>query len=202
MAEGKKGSMKIPGKKVKGADYSDEEISFATQSDDDVCGFGLPVSLEAGQRMIKDFQTELLRALQEAASNNNEEAIEANSKHPIAITLGKEALLYIMTQKECEGIRFYFCKNHEKELSVVAVGVKNNPITDPATASLASKAKDLGSPDGKLSIADVKINSPQQVEEFFLFEVGPPTRLKDIISSGRFIQTPFEKELSLVFSAL
>jgi hypothetical protein len=210
MGESKKGSIKMQGKTLKDdGDYDDKEISFATQNDTDVCGFGLPVSLEAGKKMIDGFQKELIEEWADAKSaladanpvnkNEKEQIVATLERHPIAITLGKESLLYIMSQKDCEGIRFYFCKNHDTELSLVACGVKSNPVVKsnpfvgsspvskfrPMPISLGSTAKDLGAPEGSLSISDAEVkHGLEVVEGYFLFEVGPPTRLKDVLSKS------------------
>ncbi|QDK82625.1 hypothetical protein EXU85_30060 [Spirosoma sp. KCTC 42546] len=192
------GTMKIPGITLAGDEFSQGDIQFNTQNDESVSGFGQPVSLAASQKMIRNFQSDLLLEF----VNGDDETKQAVASRPIAITLGKESLLFILSQNECEGIRFYFCKNHLQSPSIIAVGVKNNIVDDP-NATLASRARDLGTVGDKLSILsrDVQINNV--VEDFFYYEVGPPTTLEDVFDAPIGVEVSgFEGELNEVLSNL
>lgn len=72
-------------------------------------GLGRPVTVEAAERMINTYADTL-----------------TNETENIAIELGKETLLYLLSQKGCESLCFYFCINQDKEKSIIAMPVDAN----------------------------------------------------------------------------
>jgi|GEM_PF-3189508 len=64
----------------------------------------------------------------------------------------KESIAFLLSQKDCAGIKFYFCINHKKRLSLVLAGVDE-------------KGCDLGVPSSQFSVIDRLRPKPKQEEE-------------------------------------
>jgi hypothetical protein len=104
--------------------FEEGELIYDFKSDDDVCGYG--------RLIAKDVANILIDAQHDHLKKINDE------KQPKSVTFGKEALLTILSQQGCEGIKFYFgkrsstqwareCKYSKYEgLTLVAVGVDSN----------------------------------------------------------------------------
>jgi hypothetical protein len=93
---------------LKGIDFSGEQFSEAAELVYSIqkggAGLGNPITADASAKMIAQWHI-------------------ANPNTPeVAVDFGKETLLWILSQAKCEGIRFYFCKNHKNTLSLVLVG--------------------------------------------------------------------------------
>lgn len=110
-----------------------ELMDYPMQRNSDLAGAGQP--MDAGllkEKIIESYRE--YQALKRKAQDT--EIKEFLEQEPVAITLGKESLLTLLSQKGCEGIRFYFCKNPKtKGRSVAAVGVAE--ATEPAGFSTA-----------------------------------------------------------------
>jgi len=82
-------------------------------------GFGVRISGKMARKLIKNYW------------DDN----EVSENTTCAFTFGKESLLSILTQKNCEGIRFYLAKRKSGENSIVgttlvAIGVKPEKDVD------------------------------------------------------------------------
>lgn len=133
------------------------ELTFDDQSDDDVCGYGRLIAGDAAAIMINAYDEHISKTKGE--------------KQNKAVTFGKEALLSILSQKGCEGIRFYFGKRNKdtwekgskyskyEGLTLVAVGVD-------------AKNQDLGSEGG--TNPSVMTKSAAQSQSTMIYEVVPP----------------------------
>jgi hypothetical protein len=82
--------------------FDDSELIFPIQ--DGPTGLGDPITADAAVEMITKWQ----------ASNAN-----ANEAY---VDFGKETLLLLLSQAGCEGVRFYFCKNHQDNISLILTG--------------------------------------------------------------------------------
>ncbi len=94
-------------------------------------GFGAPISVNGARGLIKNFWDALRK-------RKMEEFIDF--KKTPAFTIGKESLLWLLSQENCEAVRFYFALKSEADwggkgekpanwsdgLTLVAVGVKND----------------------------------------------------------------------------
>lgn len=88
-------------------------------------GFGDSITPEACNKMINNFITVTIEGFfKENPSATLPEFVDFLKKEHIAVEFGKEALLRILTQEGCEGIRFAFCKNHDDENSIIALGIE------------------------------------------------------------------------------
>ena len=100
------------------------KITFTLNDDDSVSGFGQPVTLNAACCMINKDLTEFTNDLKDANSKNDlvfaKKLIE---KKGIAVIFGKETLLRLLSQPNCEAIRFYSCINDVERASLVLCGV-------------------------------------------------------------------------------
>ncbi len=106
----------------------------------------------------------------------------------IAIDLGKESLLLILSQKDCEGIRFYFCNSPYGSNSVAAVGIrafldesgKPHQSRHPQDPSREiTDAQDIGVNDNFQSILDEGAISGKT--QILNEEVGPPYRTRQVV---------------------
>jgi|GEM_PF-4559427 len=163
-----------------------DEVTVNEQSDSSLAGFGKPVDLGAAKKIVNEYIND---------------PTNTNDQKTIAITLGRESLLHILSQENCEGVRFYLCKvprdlanPNETHISILAVGVKKNinvvgiPM-DPD--NLNNQVQDLGTtPDNPTILAD------DAEEGFIMFEVGPPTKHGDIDKDSFLANEFFTQSLS------
>ena len=104
------------------------ELSYDHPDQGGLNGYGTPISLVLARLIIRNFR---------------DKKKELPEGFPDAFTFGKESLLSILTQTNCEGIRFYLARkefnisdrsNRWKDgITLVAVGVKqeeNNDLID------------------------------------------------------------------------
>ncbi|MEN9571026.1 MAG: hypothetical protein RL172_2257 [Bacteroidota bacterium] len=119
-----------------------QKFEYELAADSTPVGYAKSVSPNAAKQMITDCITELvidaIAQLPSTATLEEKIAIISTklSDENIAIEFGKEALLLILAQEDCVGIRFAFCKNRTAEKSVVAMGIKietinNQPMSVP-----------------------------------------------------------------------
>lgn len=106
-------------------------INYLWPKHNKVYGFGAPISVNGARGLIKNFWAALKK-------KKMEEFIDF--KKTPAFTIGKEPLLWLLSQENCEAVRFYFALKSEADwggkgekpanwsdgLTLVAVGVKNN----------------------------------------------------------------------------
>jgi hypothetical protein len=83
--------------------FSTGELTYVIQ--DNLTGRGDPITADAAAKMLDKWQT---------ANPDVQETY---------VDFGKETLLFILSQAGCEGIRFYFCKNHLDVISLVLIGL-------------------------------------------------------------------------------
>jgi len=138
--------------------FDEAELTYEVQSDDDVCGFGRLIAHDAANVLIDAYHEHKVKLKDE--------------KQPKAVTFGKEALLTILSQKGCEGIRFYFgkrskslwqkeCKYSKFEgMTLVAVGVD-------------ADNKDLGTGGSSITNASIMAKGSDS-QSTKIFEVVPP----------------------------
>ena len=129
-------TLDINGKPVKG------EQEYEAPDPKQLYGYGSPISVEFARKIIRDFR-----------DYANEKKIEV----PFAFTFGKDSLLAILSQPECEGIRFYLAKKEfdskiegmRNGITMVAIGVKPEippeaPIGDDPEIGAGNGRKYLG----------------------------------------------------------
>lgn len=149
-----------------------QERNFDLNSDDDVAGGGMPMSTEYLIDRIRKYNEQRLADYQKAQKDNDPTAMKLIGDENVAIVLGKESLMLLLSQKECAGIRFYFCKNPYGRNSVAAVGVRVVKNGDDH-----EEAQDIGlDPESK----ELSILSLESLQTTVLnSEVGPPNTFKD-----------------------
>jgi hypothetical protein len=84
------------------------ELTYDIQSD--ITGMGDPITAQAAASMLDKW---------EKASFGIDET---------CVDFGKETLLFLLSQAGCEGIRFYFCKNHNDSISLILIGLNEKGI--------------------------------------------------------------------------
>ncbi|HEX2934005.1 MAG TPA: hypothetical protein VHO72_01510 [Bacteroidales bacterium] len=138
---------------------NEAELTFDDQSDDDVCGFGRLIANDAAAIIINAYDEHVSKMKGETQNK--------------AVTFGKEALLDILSQRGCEGIRFYFGKRNKdlwekgskyskfEGLTLVAVGVDANN-------------EDLGPMGGSITSRSAMAKGSDQSQETKIYEVVPP----------------------------
>jgi hypothetical protein len=138
--------------------FTDSELEFTYVDDSEVTGYGRIISHEVAHTIInayrehvKDFKGEV---------------------EPFGITFGKKTLLSILSQKGCEGIRFYFGKRDKSQweegspyakwtgTTLVAIGVDAD---DKEIGTNGYKLMD--SVKGTKSIKDLKASSSGVIAE-------------------------------------
>jgi hypothetical protein len=187
---------KVPSKNE--GKYTEQVLAFdlpkrkkasSVQDDPPVEEMGTPVTRSAANAMVKGypelFKKELGDKLGIEISSFTDAQIFSfmEAVMPYSVVFGKEALLFILAQKGCKGIRYYFCKNHKGKPSLVFVGIKSflkdfgggkngriiddaDPIPDPVesngnagTSKFAARQKtpivEVGGTDPKLSAAAI-----------------------------------------------
>jgi len=103
-------------------------------------GYGYPIDFElANDMVVKHWNTQRDKIL-EAQAQGDAGEVERIIDENIAITFDRKLLLLILSQSECEGIRFYFCiRPDNNRKSLVAMGIDghgrelgNHFRTDPS----------------------------------------------------------------------
>lgn len=96
----------------------------------------------------------------------------------LAITFGKETLLHLLSQKGCEGIRFYFCKTPTGKSSLVGVGI------DADDNDIGTVDKLLPLDNNQQPRVSIKLNESdtEVTEEVYAIEVGPPITLSVVLT--------------------
>lgn len=106
-------------------------INYQWPKHNKIYGFGAPISVNGARGLIKNFWNALKK-------KKIEEFVDF--KKTPAFTIGKESLLWLLSQENCEAVRFYFALKSESDwcgkgekpdnwsdgLTLVAVGVKND----------------------------------------------------------------------------
>ncbi|GAB3693121.1 hypothetical protein GCM10027592_12670 [Spirosoma flavus] len=159
--------------KVAGIDYDGEkfveaELIINLAPDGDIRGAGKPITLNAAKVMIDSYLSPVIDDLK------NPDKKENALKAPIAVYYGKETLMLLLSQSNCEGIRFYFCKNHHERASLVLIGIDKD-------------GSDLGIPielrnENIKSIVDPDVES--LADGTLIYEVGGPDTLIDLLEFG------------------
>lgn len=173
MRQKKEGEIQIIGTKINenpkgtGGKYIDAPLSFNLRQETEVGGMGKPITVEAAKSMIIDYWEDKIKKTDE---------IENLEKESFAFIVGKEALLRILTQDGCEGIRFYMCANSDENFknSLVLAGI-NSKKEDLAVLGLGSQIQTL---------VDPGLNPEQIPEPIELYEKVGRISLGDYIEGG------------------
>ncbi len=101
-----------------------DAITFTLNDDDTVAGFGQPVTINAACCMVDKYLMDVTNDLKDANSNKDFAVADKLIKRKgIAVIFGKETLLRLLSQPNCEAIRFYSCINDDERASLVLCGV-------------------------------------------------------------------------------
>jgi hypothetical protein len=97
------GQLVLKGLHQKDGNFSTGELTYDIQGG--ITGLGDPITADAAAEMLHKWQT----AIPDAQETY--------------VDFGKETLLFLLSQAGCEGIRFYFCKNHNDAFSLILIGL-------------------------------------------------------------------------------
>jgi hypothetical protein len=126
--------IKVSGKTLKGT----EEITLNLADDQlEVRGFGKPVSAALAKKMASEYfkdadeASKLIGQIEgnDAFAGLQGSALEAlkrlldPEKHIVSGVFGKEIILQLLSQKDCEGIRYIFGRD-EGRTTIILIGVK------------------------------------------------------------------------------
>jgi hypothetical protein len=105
------GNVVIDSVDLQNGEFVQTQITIPLQ--EGAVGLGRPVTVAAAQKMINAYADQL-----------------TNDDDTIAIEFGKESLQYLLSQRGCESIKFYFCINHLQDRSLIAtlLDATGNPI--------------------------------------------------------------------------
>lgn len=154
-----------------------DELSYQESQYDSLYAYGAPITLNGAKGLIKNYW----------------EAIR--EKQPIdysqvpALTFGKEALLSILAQKNCEGIRFYFAMKSDSDwgeapdkkpdywyngVTLVAIGVENQIVEEDGKSTLVEK--EIGTPNLFLAeeLEKVSDDNSKSANQGVIVETVPP----------------------------
>jgi hypothetical protein len=117
-------------------------------------GLGRPVTAAAAKTMISAYAKQ--------AGDPNE---------TIAVEFGRETLLYLLSQKGCESVRFYFCINQDKVKSIVAIPIDANGDMillegKSGTTTLAALTASSGTSDSSTSVLGVEVGGKHLVSSW------------------------------------
>ena len=171
-----------------GLDYKNgkfvkKKLTIKLAPEGSVTAAGKPITLKAVKAMTDGYllpkldRLKQLRAKSIGKSKEEKAEEKALLESNIAVFFGKETLMLLLSQTDCEGIRFYFCRNHEKKQSLVLVGV------DGAKNDLGIHSKHGSIIDRNLDINDLQEDIPAD-------EVGGPKSLQDYLNDNKLIGDP------------
>ena len=128
------------------------DLKYPDPNHGSLYAYGEPLSLNGARGLIKNF-LDILAKPENAA-------MKAFFEEKVAFTFGKEALLALLAQENCEGIRFYLAHKDEKDwdstggvqppeywvdgITLAAVGVKKGKTQD---------AQDIGADKGEFIVS-------------------------------------------------
>ncbi|NOU18404.1 MAG: hypothetical protein HOO91_12680 [Bacteroidales bacterium] len=154
-----------------------------------VCSFGVPITESVAKKMIQNYWDDL----EEGRDNEKE----------VAFTFGRKALLSILSQSECEGIRFYYAKkksddyippsdigNIDAGVSLVAIGV--------------NKKFDIATTEKEYIVKRLRPNKPvtfmteSESETGQIFEMVPPIKLGFFLNRDKIRISEYYEELAQI----
>ena len=102
-------------------------VTLQESLESSVAGYGHPASPAAADFMIRKYLEKLAPLKDQNYSGSDKEALQQTT---ICLTMGRDAILRILSQGGCEGIRFYLAQAHDgngntlpNTVGLVAVGV-------------------------------------------------------------------------------
>jgi len=122
-----------------------EEVLTINLANDEkeVRGFGMPITCELARQMVKDYVIEYEKAAKyfsdgagmrpdditamKEAGLESLSSLFSEKNHIISGVFGKEILLQILAQKNCEGIRYIFGRS-KGEVTLILLGVNDSGI--------------------------------------------------------------------------
>ena len=140
-----------------GNSYGQEKIEFDlpkpttnTGIREPVPSMGKLVTKRAANVMMKKLEVEFNSKFEEYFTGDKHEAAREafESLMPHRVIFGKEALLFLLGQAGCEGVRFYYCMGPNEKPSLVLVGVnieekdlgeETGTIYDPESTNVPDK---------------------------------------------------------------
>lgn len=163
-----------------------EDREYLLNSDDELAGNGIPMEIAYLKEKIMEHCQHKVERYKKAISDGVQEKITKAGDENVAIVLGKESLMLLLSQKGCEGVRLYFCKNPYGRDSVAAVGVKK---------TTAGEIKDIGIDDTDKSVSILK--AAKWDAAVWNMEVGPPNTIAQLFNPSK---DPFVTDLKKVFN--
>jgi hypothetical protein len=167
--------------KIKGYDYDkkggiwvDKDIDCELNDDESLAGYSMPVTPDMREHMTKLYR----KFLYETFPENKKKAEEQT----VYFTFGKEALMFLLSQANCDGITFCLGINDKDDA--------NKHTTLIAFGAEVRKKKD-GTPDpndeGKIIIDPIGENAskePKAAKDLPrpIYEVVPPTTLAQVLA--------------------
>lgn len=182
------GVMKRDGLVLENGKIVQKELYYQDR-DVDNHAMGFPINCDVALMMIKDLWDELKKPVTVVDPNDY-------MKKPIAFTVGKKALLSILSQENCIGVRFYLAnykdsffdkytpRPGEKKdgLTIIAVGVEKNNSCELDNL----EDKDIGTKNGEryivTQLANDQYNNGEykmSVEPGEINEMVPPLTIED-----------------------
>lgn len=155
--------------------FEDSNLSYKLTPENEVSGFGKMFSTSAAKALISPHWNSL---------TNDDKSVE----QIVATEIGREMLLLILSQRGCEGIRFYKAKRlcdcgeieaDENADTVVAIGIDQYG-NDLGVAEYMGKKGDVNNP---LSIMNLPADGLKNMSVSFCSECSPPPytrKLKEV----------------------
>lgn len=225
---------------------SDDSTGTTAPGSQVVPNYGKYITQLAANKMIGRFleaarerAIEIIRVVEAEAKLSNEDEQINSEQNPLTArqlfvleqilisthgytVFSKEVLSFILSQKECVGIKFYFCINHENKLSLVLVGVdgKGGDIgASPENSSIFDYFNDKFQPEQKTDTSeDSRESSEKPVKDTentilterqstAIVEVGGPNDTKaslvslyDVLTRSEFLPDSYTKSVKQFFN--
>lgn len=131
--------------------------------------YGTPITKAAANKMVEQYWDNitgesLIEQIEIEADNEVKDSALAKAMMaaPGYVIFNKEAIAFLLSQKNCTGIKFYFCLNHNNEKSLVLVGVDENDC-DLGCISTKGSIIDMDFPE---SITPEKVKNTAVIEKY------------------------------------
>jgi hypothetical protein len=123
-----------------GKKWTTKTLEFDLSSDDSPDGYGRSITEKAFVKMVGNRLHKLKEHIANTGVTDDKKVADLLHKHASSIEFGRQNVLRILSQPNCEGLRVTFCINDVGEESVILSGYEKAPENSKVTYMLKKEA--------------------------------------------------------------